>query len=59
MPAFTQKEMALVLAALHAYMNLQEHDPLAPEIAEIATCGHMYPLPTHTEIAALIERFEN
>jgi hypothetical protein len=50
-----ERELATVLAALRAYQNVQQHEALAPEIAEIATNGGRLPLMDDSEIDDLCE----
>lgn len=50
------RELATVLASLRATQNVQQHQPLAPEIMAIATnLGEFEPL-NHDEVDALCER---
>lgn len=52
----TNREVAVVLAALRAFQNVQQHEPLAVEIVDIATDGGRFSLPTDDFIDALCER---
>jgi hypothetical protein len=52
----TDRELATVLASLRALQNVQQHEPPAPEIAEIASNGGKLDPLTDGEVDALCER---
>ena len=50
-----EQQLRTILAALHTYQNVQQHEPLAPEIVAIATGNGEHPLPEHDEVDKLIQ----
>lgn len=52
---FGERELAMVLAALRAVQNVQQHEALAPEIVEIATDGGRFTMLDDGEIDTLCD----